>query len=242
MYDGLFSIEEDCMWEPHRRVTGSPTNRHDHSFTYIPEGNFCILYGGMITTGHGTVCMNDLWSLHWYFSEIDELTLRWEKIRTSGIPPSPRSRHVACYFPHRPQQKNRIESLHSSSTNIMNPSESLNEKEETTNSTSDNYHGSLIIFGGIDETIRQENEVNDQGNEILLDEKTRDSIIHILKWKMTKKDDYRMNVSHFRWTTKTPPPSTTGEHLPHHNSALGTDPLFVPVFYSWIVVVKITFQ
>jgi hypothetical protein len=174
-----YHIEEDLSWEPYKKNSPFPRNRHDHSFTYVSHGNFCLLFGGMVPTIHGHQSLNDLWALYWSFTPshtdahnaqleilpgLDILTLRWEKINAHGIPPSLRSRHTAAYLPT------------GSLDELITPSKSGN-------SINKRFHGSLFIFGGIDESPRNQNQQNQNlPPELLFDEKQSDSIISILQW------------------------------------------------------------
>jgi hypothetical protein len=194
-----YHIDEDLSWEAVIVGGGDvPANRHDHSFTYIAEGNFCLLFGGMSTdvSTHQNVVLNDLWTLHWYFSsppvtssssnrrssafQLSQLCVQWNRIEYDGIPPSIRSRHSASYIRQSP---------------VLSVS----------NDGYSDYHGCLIVFGGLDDTYRDENDPH-LPNELLFDEKQRDSIIHMLKWKLEETTDgvnhYRNNVSDFVWITK----------------------------------------
>jgi len=204
-----YLIEEDCSWEEVRVASSQPMIRYDHSFQYIREGNFCILFGGMYSSGHnGAVTLNDVWLLQWHFRvnannvqsshqtssisltrppiPLEEVVVRWTKVRTEGIPPSLRSRHTASYFMREPPLPSHL-------------SHRANHDE----SEDDKGRGCLIIFGGMDETIREaEGEVMSQ--EMLFDERQRESIIHILTWETGMKDDYRVTPSDFRWISRAP--------------------------------------
>jgi hypothetical protein len=184
-----YHIDEDLSWETVIVGGGEvPVNRHDHSFTYIPEGNFCLLFGGMSTdiSLHQNVVLNDLWSLHWYFKsppvtsssstfQLSQLCVQWNRIEYDGVPPSIRSRHSASYVHQNPQMS-------------------------TSDDVYSQYHGCLIIFGGLDDTYRDENDPH-LPNELLFDEKQRDSVIHILKWRL-EENLFRDNVGYFVWITK----------------------------------------
>jgi hypothetical protein len=202
-YKEKHQIEEDLTWEPVKRMTQSPRKRHDHSFTYVSDGNFCLLFGGMYSTAQGHVCLNDLWALHWHvnkstsrsslFSSLtgsppsvpqEELVIRWDKIAYEGIPPSVRSKHVAVYMNSFPSART------------------------TTEASVD--QGSLFIFGGIDEGRIPDQNSNNNANtppELQFDEKQCDAMIHVLQWKMIKKDNHRKTVSGFSWVNKFLPSS-----------------------------------
>jgi hypothetical protein len=204
-YKEKHQIEEDLTWEPVKRMTQSPRKRHDHSFTFVHEGNFCLLFGGMYSTAQGHVCLNDLWALHWHvnkstsrsslFSSLtgsppsvpqEELVIRWDKISYEGIPPSVRSKHAAVYMNSFP------------STGAGAPTEASVDQ------------GSLFIFGGIDEGRVPDQNNNNTANtppELQFDEKQCDAMIHVLQWKMIKKDNHRKTVSGFSWVNKFLPSS-----------------------------------
>lgn len=79
----------------------------------------------------------------------------------------------------------------------------LSHRANHDESEDDKGRGCLIIFGGMDETIREaEGEVMSQ--EMLFDERQRESIIHILTWETGMKDDYRVIPSDFRWISRAP--------------------------------------
>ncbi len=204
-----YLIEEDCSWEEVRVASSQPMIRYDHSFQYIREGNFCILFGGMYSSGHnGAVTLNDIWLLQWHFRintnnvqpshqtssisltrppiPLEEVVVRWTRVRAEGIPPSLRSRHTASYFMKEPPLPSHL-------------SHRANHDE----SEVDEGRGCLIIFGGMDETIR-EAEGEAMSQEMLFDERQRESIIHILTWKIGIKDDYRVTPNDFRWVSRAP--------------------------------------
>ena len=75
-------------WSKVSTVGSAPEPRDGHSAIYYPVENSMIVFGGW----HNGSPSNDVWKL--------SLTSgAWTQVLTSGVPPAPRTRHSAVYYP-----------------------------------------------------------------------------------------------------------------------------------------------
>ena len=159
------------------QITGiSPPKRQSHTMVYLPNctQQTCLIFGGYL---EGTrSCANDLWCLVIYDVEQhyiihrkhnvmntrsrsstnyeSVISMYWLRVETSGIPPSPRARHVSFIRP------------------ITNRNSSSRSDAESCDMSTYIF----FIFGGSDETKIGRHNIYDP--QLDYDEGQKDSIMH----------------------------------------------------------------